>query len=153
MKKYEWKMKSFAKGIEPDLAVEEFERIEGLYGSLTAEHILKAAEPEDSILHPLFEWDDDKAAEKYRLQQARSIINNIEVKIVADGAARNIAVYEIVNLGENRAYKHIESLTPNDVEWIRKSTLRELNSVKLKLAVYSKFNAALKHIDLAIESI
>jgi hypothetical protein len=153
MNKYDWKLKSFAKGINPDLAVEELSRIENLYGSLTPENILKAAEPEDSVLHPLFEWSNDRAAELYRLQQARTILNNIEVVVVKDGQSRNISVYEVVNLGEGRTYKHIDALTTTDVEQIKKQTLQDLTRVKTKLSFYKDFEVTIKFIDSAIESI
>jgi hypothetical protein len=150
MKKYEWKMKSFAKGIDPDLAVQELERIESLFGSLTPENVIKASIDEGATLHPLFEWDNSKAAENYRLQQARTLINNVEVKIIHDGQPRSISVYEVVNIGEQRAYKHIEAMTPNDVEQVRKSTLRELGSLKTKLSIYNQFNRSVAHLDNAI---
>ncbi len=35
------------------------------------------ARPEDSVLHPDFEWDDAQAAEKYRQQQARQMIGAV----------------------------------------------------------------------------
>lgn len=153
MKKYEWKMKSFAKGIDPDAAVIELERIENLFGSLTPENILKASEDTEALLHPLFEWDNTKAAEMYRMSQARSIINNVEIVVISDGQSRNISVYEIVSVGEHRAYKHIDTLTENEVEQVKRTTLRELNNLKSKLSIYKEFTTTVKHIDKAIESI
>ena len=77
--KYEWRIGSFAKDIDPDLAVAELERIENVYGALTPENILEASKTEGAYLHKLFTWDDQKAANLYRLQQARQILNNIEI--------------------------------------------------------------------------
>lgn len=153
MKKYEWKLKSFAKGIDPDLAVKELERIESIYGALTPENILNESQKEDAVLHPLFEWADDQAASKYRLQQARQILNNVVITVIHDGQPRQIAVYEVVNLGEDRSYKNIESMSPNDVEYVKKATIRELNSLKAKLSVYKDFEKTIRHIDDALESI
>lgn len=153
MNKYEWKLKSFAKGIDPDEAVKELERIEGLFGSLTPENVIKASIDEGAILHPLFEWDNNKAAEQYRLQQARNLINNVEIRIVQDGQPRAISVYEIVNVGEHRAYKHIESMTRSEIDQVKRTVLHGLNNMKAKLSFYKEFEATIKHIDSAIETI
>lgn len=44
---------------------------------LSPESVLETARDKDSPLHDLFEWDDRIAAEKYRLSQARRIIQQI----------------------------------------------------------------------------
>jgi len=61
---------------------------------LTAEQVLKQAEKKKSALHNLFEWDNDIAGEKYRLQQARILIN--EVKIIID--TKEYYAFENVNI-------------------------------------------------------
>lgn len=153
MSKYNWRLKSFAKGIDPDAAVEELERIENIYGSLTAENILRESEQEGAILHPLFEWNNDAAAIKYRLQQARLILNNVTVSIIQDGATREISVYEVVNIGESRTYKNVETMSPMDVDQVRKATINELNRIKDKLSFYKNFDTAISHISNAVNSI
>lgn len=153
MNKYEWRMKSFARGIDPDAVVAELERIENVYGSLTAENVLRASESEDALLHKLFEWDDSKAAEQYRMQQARNIINNVEIRIIHDGEPRQISVYEVVNVGEQRVYKHIDQMSESEVEQVRRATLRNLNTLREKLSVYKEFRKVLRHIDAAIGSL
>jgi len=41
---------------------------------LRAQSVVSKAEDPQSSLHSLFEWDDSKAGEAYRLEQARSVI-------------------------------------------------------------------------------
>jgi hypothetical protein len=48
---------------------------------LTAENIIEVAKNNKSSLHDLFDWDDTEAARKWRLQQARVFINEIQVII------------------------------------------------------------------------
>ena len=48
-------------------------------GVLTAADVVAAARHPDHPLHSKFEWDDDKAADKYRLWQARHMIINVMV--------------------------------------------------------------------------
>lgn len=43
-------------------------------GQLRPGHVLKAAQPNGSPLHGYFEWNDKRAANKYRLSQAGNIL-------------------------------------------------------------------------------
>ena len=65
---------------------------------LTAEKVLLKAANEKSALHDLFEWDNTIAAERYRLQQARILIN--EVKIIVD--TQEYYAFENVNIVVNK---------------------------------------------------
>ena len=47
--------------------------------NLSPESVLETARNENSPLHNLFEWDNVIAAEKYRLNQARQIIQQIVI--------------------------------------------------------------------------
>jgi hypothetical protein len=47
---------------------------------ITPENVLERARDEKSELHKCFEWDDSVAAEKYRLTQARMLIQLFVVK-------------------------------------------------------------------------
>src|SRR5690348_15271357 len=49
--------------------------------SLTPDNVINEAEKKSSPLHPFFEWDDTKAANKFRLQQARSLISDFEITV------------------------------------------------------------------------
>jgi len=150
MTKYEWKLKSLAKGIDPDTAIKEIERIENVYGALNAENILEASRSKKSVLHALFQWDDGVAATMYRLQQARTILNNIEVRIISNGQERNISVFEVVNLGEDRCYKSIQTMDSNDIEFIKARTKREIVYLRNKLTAYQAMEATILHLDNAI---
>jgi len=50
-------------------------------GDMTPETVLDAARDENSALHGWFDWSDDAAAEKWRLQQARQLIKTVYVAI------------------------------------------------------------------------
>lgn len=78
---------------------------------ITAEAVLERARPPESPLHPLFEWDDTEAAEKYRLYQARVIINEIKVVIeqVEYPAFENVRI-RISDAETERAYKTREEI-------------------------------------------
>ena len=153
-KLYQWKMKSFAKNIDAEEVVAELRHIEEKTGKLTAEHILNSARSKKSILHSMFEWEDSKAAEKYRLSQARQIINNIEVVIISDNEKTYIPVYEIITVqDEGRQYKHIETLTYNEIEQVKENILSTLKQVTQKLSTYKQFDKVIEHIQEAINQL
>lgn len=51
-------------------------------GMLLVDDVLKEAQNEDSILHKHFVWDDSEAAELYRKQQARALIQRCKIQMV-----------------------------------------------------------------------
>lgn len=67
---------------EREAIAAELSRIESLNGGrLTADDVVAAAAEKNSILHALFEWDNRKAAAKFRLDQARSLIARVRVVV------------------------------------------------------------------------
>jgi hypothetical protein len=64
--------------VKPDVAAAELDRIRKA-GQLSAGAVVEAARPEDAPLHPAFQWDDEAAAEEYRLIQARRVIRALHV--------------------------------------------------------------------------
>jgi len=61
---------------------------------LTAENLLRKASKKSSLLYEFFDWDNSSAGEKWRLQQARSLIN--EIKIIVED--KEIYAFENVNI-------------------------------------------------------
>lgn len=51
-------------------------------GRVTPESFVAMAEPADSPLHRLFEWDDAEAARQHRLHQARQIVRTVVFRAV-----------------------------------------------------------------------
>lgn len=62
--------------------VEELQRIcRENDGLLQPRDVVEEARKENSPLHSKFDWDDGKAAENWRLQQARYLITHVHVEI------------------------------------------------------------------------
>lgn len=65
--------------------LKELERIRIQNGGvLRPKDVVEAARDPDNILHPRFEWNNTKAAEQYRLLQARQLIR-VSVQVVDNG--------------------------------------------------------------------
>lgn len=79
MAAYEYVGRQFR--VSADIVGAEMERIEARDGQVTSKSLLEAGRPEKSALHSLFEWDDSKAAELYRLRQATDVITHIHIVI------------------------------------------------------------------------
>lgn len=50
-------------------------------GRLTPEEVVADAKDPKSPLHSYFDWDDDVAARKYRIAQARTLIRSVRVEV------------------------------------------------------------------------
>ena len=73
--------------------IDEVLEVQKTYG-LTAENLLRKASKKSSSLYEFFDWDNSSAGEKWRLGQARSLIN--EIKIIIDD--KEIYAFESVNV-------------------------------------------------------
>lgn len=151
MENFNWRIKGLAKGVNPELAAKELQRITDIYGKITPEIIVNESKPPESILHPIFEWDNKKAAYNYRLQQARVLLNNIQVNIISDGEKRNISVYEVTSYKDG--YKSIDTFSPDDIEYVKSGIISELNYLKNKLKLYKEFDKVLVCIEQALDAL
>lgn len=57
-------------------------------GMLLIDDVLEEAKDESSILHKHFEWDDSEAADQYRRQQARALIQKCRIQLVETEAVQ-----------------------------------------------------------------
>ena len=65
-----------------EIVRKELEKIRKLHGNiLRPEDVVEAAQDEKSPLHRFFTWDEEKAAEEYRLWQARKLIASVTIEI------------------------------------------------------------------------
>lgn len=76
MSAYVWKIEGIYP-VDANTAGMELERIYQDTGKLEPKDIVEASKPEKAPLHDCFEWDDEKAAAKYREHQAQKIIQAV----------------------------------------------------------------------------
>jgi len=74
-------------------------------GRITPREVVDDARDDASPLHPLFEWNDGIAADRYREEQARVLIGRvrIEIEVVDIGAATSCSVPDVVRRLEGGA--------------------------------------------------
>ena len=85
--------------------IDEILEVQQKFG-LTAENLLKKASKKSSSLYEFFDWDNSSAGEKWRLQQARNVIN--EIKIIVED--REMYAFEnvIVEIEDVKKAKQIK---------------------------------------------
>jgi hypothetical protein len=66
-------------GVNAEDAFNELNRIKLRDAALTARAVVEESRPDDAVLHPIFEWDDTRAAESYREHQATSLIRSVRL--------------------------------------------------------------------------
>lgn len=104
---YEWKADSRFP-IAAQIAAERLQEIKERNGRLTPHSVIKDASSEKSPIHKCFEWNDGKAAEEYRLWQARKLIGAIIVLEVNDTPLKHeTRAFVHVGRDEDRRYEDI----------------------------------------------
>ena len=109
--------------------------------SVRPEEIVDKARDESTELHKCFEWDDTKAAERYRLHQARQIVCHLIVKEV-DNAPQKQEVRFFYKTDNTEGYKPVEYIMRNENEY-QKLLERALS----ELLAFQKKYSTLKELD------
>ena len=111
---------------------DELMRIKESFG-LTAENVVNQAKDKKSVLHDYFNWDDTDAAHRFRMVQARILINTVNIEIIEhkSGAKSKVALFESIvidNKSNEREYKPVYEILGND-EWRQQIVDRALNEL------------------------
>ena len=105
---FKWKEGSRVK-VTPDVAAQVLNEIRESDGALTAVKVVEASRPDDAPLHDEFEWDNDKAAEAYRISQARYIIRSLVVETESERNPETRAFVKIIR-SEKGTYVPIQTV-------------------------------------------
>lgn len=81
---YQWR--TFDYPVSAQKAGEHIEELDKKHGEITPKILVDDARPEDALMHPLYEWNDSVAAEKYRYGQARKIMSELVTVRIANDA-------------------------------------------------------------------
>ncbi len=140
---YQWKLPTVP--VSAQTAGEEFERIYRERGKLDPADVVNESREETAPLHPCFEWNDEIAAEKYRVAQAGNIIRAlVTVEEVADTSS------------EIRAFVHVQrdyhpiSVVVNDKDMMSElleSAEKDLMAFKRKYSELRQLSQVLTAID------
>ena len=146
---YKWNVKMK----EDAQAVGEFcEELKNTVG-LSPQTLLDASRSEDALLHDEFEWDDEAAAEKYRLEQARGIIVNL--KVVPTEKAEPTRAFVVIDhsYGKSSGYESVVDVMSDDEKRARllASAKQELTWFREKYRTLTELAGVMKAIDEVCE--
>lgn len=116
MKKYSWKNYIFTQ--DSQKVGEELEELEKV-SEITNKNVLEyARKNKDSELHKCFEWDNEKAGEKYRLIQATNVISSISFVIEEEPIKKQKVYFSVKSdAKESRKFKNIKDILEDDEDY------------------------------------
>lgn len=116
--------------------------------SATPDEIVNAARDESTELHKCFEWDNDVAADKYRIIQAREVVRHLVIQEQEVPLDRpEIRVF--FKPKKVDGYEHVRHIVRNDdsYENLLKQAWAELQAFKRKYSCLKELQEILDLID------
>jgi hypothetical protein len=115
-------------------------------GLLNPAHVVERASDPDSVLHAEFIWDDDTAAQAYRVAQAGALIRRVKLTLIRENpTTREIAV-QTTRQFQSRESQRTESAGYETVESIMSDPVKRMeliDQVLRELAAYRRRYAGL----------
>lgn len=148
---YEWANYAHHRGIDAQVAGAALEQIQAKHGGSPVA-VVRVAQRKTHPLHPAFDWDDREAAEQWRVQQARSLVNHLLIKRVDKEATPPVRAFVSVYTEDgDREYVASTDAREDPIlrEQIRKGLLSKLATVRGQLAGWQEFSKAAALIDEA----
>lgn len=154
MRVYQWKSGSRLEHLDAQAVGQELEAIQARDGGITPSAVVEAARPPESTMHGAFEWDDAKAAEEYRREQARHLLRSIVVVRVEQAEIRPVRAFVVVSreTGDNtKTTQYLDIGTVMQDEELRRQALeaakRELAAFRRKYEDLQELAEVLQAID------
>lgn len=115
MKRYKFAKGCPAAGLDVEKVGETLESLAARFGYLEPALVVREARAVESPLHAAFEWDDKRAGEQFRLQQARYLIR--EVRVVTEQGEESIEQRVFVNVTteNHRGYMPVVQVMSDEV--------------------------------------
>lgn len=127
---------------DAEIAYKEISRLP----EITPESVLELARDKKSEIHNDFEWNNDVAAEKYRLIQARKMI---QMFVIQQEEPEQPKVRALQITTEKSVYQPTKLFLKQDDEYnaLLKRALAELESFKQKYKTLSELEAVFEEIE------
>ena len=142
MERISWKFDGLFKG-DAKKCHEECETLE----ELTPENVLMLAEDEDTELHKCFIWDDTEAAHRYRLSQARQIIQSFVIKRDDPEETPVVRAYQITTTPNTYQPTRMFLQQPDEYKALLNRAKQELQSFKMRFKMLSELEEIFNEID------
>lgn len=133
--KFVWRGKgprAFNAPMAPEVVGEEIRRIDREIGPVTPRVLLEESRPATAPLHEIFEWNDKRAAEKWRGYQAQEAIMCLQVVVKEGSVPIPATAYIVVDEGGDQAGRgHVSMMAVlDDAPRRREFLLKELTTIE-----------------------
>lgn len=151
LKNYAWR-EGANYSISAETVGNVLENIESRDGAITKKSFLEESRPDDAPTHKLFEWNDSKAAEKYRLAQAGKVISDLKIKLKVEEREEPIETTAILNIEERerKTGTYVNVITAMENKESRRIVLLRAIS---ELQTFSRKYASLQELAGVFEAI
>lgn len=156
---YQWR-KGSVHPTDPAVAAEALQKLKDQKGGkIEAADLVQAAKSKSHPLHAEFEWSDTKAAQEYRLHQARGVINSLQV-VRVERPLEPVRKFQVVSLASSRpdepkrVYRDIEDILkdPNQRAELLQRALSELLAVRKKYHGLQELAVVFREFDRVLET-
>lgn len=128
---------------------EEIDRLYNIYNKITPEILLDHGSDPESPLHQYFEWNQEKAAESYRLVQAYKLIRSYQIKRETEKGVVKMRKYHVITSSEEDKgdYKDIDDVINDDYmkQILEKQILDNLRAAYNKYLSFKKLTDSEKY--------
>lgn len=129
-----------------------YEEIQQIGDEVTPQQVVLVASDSNSELHKCFDWDDSSAAEKYRLHQARLVMNQLIVVKREPEKPKEPIQFRVMMKNEQESgsgYKQTLVMLRDEDEYkkLLDQAYRELRAFKQKYSCLSELAEILALID------
>lgn len=121
-------------------------------GEVTAERVLQDAQDPSSVLHSHFTWDDNEAARKCRLDEARQLVRSVAVVIKNGGVEAATRAFHVVHLEGNKQYVPSSTVFSREelASQVVEKARQELESWRKRYGQYSELAGLVAFVDQAL---
>lgn len=116
------------------------------HGKLTPGLVLDTARDPEHPLHNRFEWDDAAAAEQWRTEQARHMIQSVHVVRSSSEELHQVREWQAVRQADGFAYHPAEKVAQDPVmsRIVLQDMEREWRQLRRRYQQYSEFAAMVR---------
>ena len=145
----------FRCSVKAEVAGQVMQRLES-EGRLTPANLVEEARPEESSMHKAFEWDDVKAAENYRRQQATQMIRAIVVREsdVVSGGSEAVQVKVFNQSEKGGVYESLRTILLDEEKSgsLMDKAKAELRTFRAKYSQLERLARLMSEIDEVLEA-
>jgi hypothetical protein len=113
--------------------------LESKQGKLEPDQIINEAVKEDSPLHYYFEWDDEKAGQAHRLDQARELIRRVKIVVTYEETEIKTVRYirDVETAGDEQGYIAVRRIKTKNVGATLVEELERVNALLMRALTFA----------------